>query len=318
MNTKDAFGKAILFGEHSAVYGRAALVAGIAGGMKLVSAAPRERGVSVRVGSWGMHESDSSQNDVGECIRILDRLVGGGTGAELEFDTAMPPSAGLGSSASLAVAVARAISAVRGFALSDGEAQALAHESEKVFHGTPSGLDDTAAAFGGVILFRRGGWGGLDGRYDHCARLTERAIKVSCPSQKIVIGHTGVTRSTRKMVGHVRSRREECRQKVESMFDEIEVCLETGVDALQQGDQRGLGKAMSRNHEVLRELGVSSPEVEEMLGIAASAGASGGKLTGAGGGGCVIVVAPGRETGVLDRWMARGYRGWITTVEGGC
>jgi mevalonate kinase len=70
---------------------------------------------------------------------------------------------------------------------------------------------------------------------------------------------------------------------------------------------------MTRNHELLCGLGVSCPEIDSMIDIAADAGVLGAKMTGAGWGGCVIALSPGREDEVVQAWAAEGFQGW--TVE---
>src|SRR5690606_35106209 len=91
-----------------------------------------------------------------------------------------------------------------------------------------------------------------------------------------------------------------------------------GTTALLAGDLARVGAAMDRAHAVLADLGVSTPRLDALCAAARAAGAHGAKLTGAGGGGAVIAIAPpGREPAVLAAWREAGVTGFAATVGGG-
>jgi mevalonate kinase len=120
------------------------------------------------------------------------------------------------------------------------------------------------------------------------------------------------------MVARVRQRYQENREGTEALFDEIDQCLQEGLAALAEPDPPGLGGAMQRNHQRLKSLGVSCPQIEKMVGLAQEAGASGAKLTGAGGGGGVIAEASGCEDEVLEAWRSSGFDAWrVGFADGG-
>jgi mevalonate kinase len=201
----------------------------------------------------------------------------------------------------LSVALVLALARVRGATLAPAETRELAHEAEKVFHGTPSGVDDAVAAHGGVMFFKSGG-------------RDAEPMDVEMPP--LVIGETGVSRSTARLVEGVRSALRKDGAGVESLFDGIGRCVLDGAEALRAGDHAGLGDAMNRNQRLLERLGVSSPEIDEMVSTAMAEGARGAKLTGAGGGGCVIALAPGREMEIVRGWNRRGFCCWISQTGG--
>jgi len=117
------------------------------------------------------------------------------------------------------------------------------------------------------------------------------------------------------MVEKVRRRWEADRPGVERVFDLIGACVVRGVEALAGGEMRRFADMINRNQEALDGLGLSCPQVDAMIGIARDAGADAAKLTGAGGGGCVFALAPGREERVLDAWRFHGFAGWKVSAR---
>jgi len=310
MKQINAYGKVILFGEHAVVYGHPALALGVPDGMVLHSFARTPARMRVRVQDWDLDVDDTSDMPVGEALRRLSRAMPGEGGCDAVVRSSIPMGAGLGSSAAMAVVLVRALAAARGRDMGQDEIRAMAHLLEHVFHGHPSGIDDAVATYGGLCLFRKEGWD-VRSRANRTYRFIARdVVKVPYSLPPLVIGDTGVGRSTAKMVGLVRQQREEDPERVDAGFVEIESCLQKGLDAIESCDRSGLGKAMLRNQKVLADLGLSCPDIERMISLALGAGAYGAKLTGAGGGGCVVTLAPGREKAVIEAWACAGYRGW--------
>jgi mevalonate kinase len=214
---------------------------------------------------------------------------------DFEVQATLPARAGLGSSAALAVAMARA-AAREG----TGEADLLAAvaESEAVFHGAPSGIDAAAAFHGGVGTFRKEeGWRPL---------ALQRRLKVC-------VGLSGKPRDTRvqvEAVGRLCARTPVARRTVDVLGE----AAVAGAEALAAGDIDTLGRLFDLAHGLLAGLRVSSPELDTLVHAARAAGAIGAKLTGAGGGGAVIALAPSHGDDVLARWRSLGFEGFATAV----
>ncbi|HET6282482.1 MAG TPA: mevalonate kinase [Polyangia bacterium] len=290
-------GKLILIGEHAVVYGYPALAAGIGLGIMAEATAGTGR-LTIPAWSVAVAAGDDAPPARG-LAAILARL----NAHELDFhlDAQVPPQAGLGSSAAMAVAIARAAAqAVRdqGGAASDADITAAVADAEAVFHGAPSGIDGAAAMLGGVGRFRRGeGW---------------RPVPV-LQSMAICVGLTGKPRDTAAQVAAVARLRERMPVlgKALALFDDL---VSAGERALAVGDVDGLGRLFDVAHGLLASLRVSSAEIETMVHGARAAGAVGAKLTGAGGGGAVIALAPGHEKDVLRHWKRDGFDGFITEI----
>ena len=101
--------------------------------------------------------------------------------------------------------------------------------------------------------------------------------------------------------------------KVLELFADL---VDAGERALAIGDVDGLGRLLDVAHGLLCALRVSSPEIETLVHGARAAGAVGAKLTGAGGGGAVIALAPGHQHDVIARWRRDGFDGFTTTLGG--
>ena len=284
-----AHGKVILLGEHSVVYGHPALAGALADGVT-VEATPG-RGV-LRIPQWScvidpLIDVDATLARAYAAIR--ERANSPKTDLVLTFN--LPTGAGLGSSAAMAVAVGRALG-LEGQALADA-----AMASETVIHGKPSGLDHTVSMAGGFGLFTRAG--GLQ---------SLRAAPLP-----LVIGHTGKARDTKGRVARVAELVNERGDEVRERFRAIEALVARGADAVARGSYGELGAAMNENQRHLEALEVSCAEIERMCGIARDAGAFGAKLTGGGGGGCVIAV--GNDTAVADAWRHAGFVTFTATVR---
>jgi mevalonate kinase len=109
------------------------------------------------------------------------------------------------------------------------------------------------------------------------------------------------------------------RDQKRELFDKtlagIESLVENAVHAIEAGDARGLGELLNYGQMLLSGLFLSTPEIEQAVSVARSAGALGAKLTGAGGGGAVIALSePGESDRILDAWRAAGIDGFATTV----
>jgi len=271
-----AHGKVILLGEHAVVYGRPALAAGI------------ERG-AVAVATGGVESSCLSlrgqclapgEGELGRAFDALRRALEAAA-CRVELSTELPLGAGLGASAALGVATARALiehSPFRGLGPEEKLTRVLsaADAWERVFHGNPSGIDAAAAAIGGCFLFSRAGG------------ITPARLLTSLP---LSIAVAGPPSSTRAMVERVASLRAVHPLALERSFDQIGDLVTRGREAVATGALEELGALLDRNQELLCGLGVSTPELERACEQARSAGALGSKLTGSGGGGSVLALS---------------------------
>jgi hydroxymethylglutaryl-CoA reductase len=202
---------------------------------------------------------------------------------------------GLGGSAAMAVAIVRALDKHFKLGLSDEEVNGLAFESEKVAHGSPSGLDNTLACYAKPLVYRAGD-----------PPLMEQ-LNITKPIHA-VIGMTGYEGLTAKTVGRVREAWKKDPKLYERIFDQIDALTLRGVQAIQDNDLKSLGELMNVCHGMLNALQVSTPELEQLVDIARENGALGAKLTGGGGGGSIIAICDGDTESVVSAIRAAGYQ----------
>ncbi len=290
-------GKVILLGEHAVVYGRPALALGIERGAWAEASPASSEGCTMHVGGWGIDVGEDGEQMLARSFGAVVRATRAdgklSSPVRVVAETDLPPGGGLGCSAALGVAVARALDP----GASSAKIQARVMEWERVFHGNPSGIDGAVATTGGCILFRKG-------------RPVE-PIRARSPLH-LAIGHSGVASSTKSMVESVAKQMHRNPAAVERAWDGVEALVQNASVALMSGDIEGLGRLLDMNQMILAGLLLSTPEIEEMCQVARGAGAFGAKLTGAGGGGCVVALV--HDVDVADRviaaWSQRGYTGF--------
>lgn len=285
--------KVILFGEHFVVYGEPAIVLAIDRRSYAKVENRDDRRVFIHSSNLnlsGYYEDRIfriQQGDYKEARlkfdpiklaidKVLSKYQDANVGLNVEINSTVPVAAGLGSSASVVAAVTAAVGTALKMNISKEDILRIAFEAEKVVHGTASGIDPAIATFGGALLFQT----------DTGFKPLE--VKADIP---LVIGDTGIQRSTRFQVAKVR----ETREKYPQVFDPLTRCAQEivmrAMDALKENDLDSLGELMNINHALLYGLGVSDESLEWLVTAARKAGALGAKLTGAGGGGCMIALA---------------------------
>ena len=293
------YGKVVLLGEHSVVYGRHAIAAPIPITVRALIE-DREEGIVLMIPRWGVEyelagnvtERRSFERPAGV---ILDKLGLSNRGMCIEVFPDVPRSMGLGGSAAIAVAIVRALDRHYQIGLSDEDVNRLAYESEKIAHGSPSGLDNTLACYAKPLVFRPGD-----------PPLVEPLnIRKPIPAVIGITGHEGLTAKT---VGRVREAWQQDKKLYERIFDEIDTLVLSAVKAIQDEDIKALGELMNVNHGMLNALQVSTPELEQLVEIARKNGALGAKLTGGGGGGSIIAVCDGATEPVISAIKDAGFQ----------
>jgi mevalonate kinase len=288
MGRGSGFGKAILFGEHFVVHGVPGIVSAVD------SAADAEvkkngKGITVedeRKGAKGYAEKKKLQQkeSIERMLKAMN-LDPQKVSLKIWLGGNLPGFSGIGASAASSVAIARAIAEELGMDLPDEKINDVAYEAEKAYAGNPSGIDNTAATFGGLIWFKKNLGGG--------ANTIER-LSIREPVE-IVIGNTGIVANTKAMVAGVAERKKRNPEKYGALFKQAEDLAFTARKALEAFNLKQVGKLMNENHRLLQEIEVSCKELDHLVDLSREQGAFGAKLTGGGGGGCMVALTPGKD-----------------------
>ena len=286
----EAPGKAIITGEHFVVHGARALAAAL----------PRKVRVTVEPSTRFHVISDLFKTRESPELVPVSRVVEGMAREFSEKPTVrvtitsdVPGGAGLGSSAATMVAVAAAFSKLNSLGLTANELVDCAMVGEQSIHGKPSGVDPAVCAHGGVILFRPG--------------TVPKRVSFE-GTRSLILSYSGVNRSTRGQIGHVTKMKDRYPGMFESLAAGIGGLSLRASDMLREGNMDGLGTLLTVNHAALMSLGVSNDTLDRMVDLLLTMGSYGAKLTGAGGGGSVLAVAPeGKEKSIVSGLSGRGF-----------
>lgn len=299
--TSRAPGKSILFGEHAVVYGYPAIAVPVFECQAVTTILPNPAGspgdIWIEAQEIGL-SSRLADLDAGHPIRMTITLTQAKLGSRaipacsIKIVSTIPIASGLGSGAAIAVSLARGLSGFLGTPLPDQKVSAIAFEVDKIYHGTPSGIDNTVIAFEKPIFFIR--------------NEPIQMITPGCPLE-FLIADSGIRSSTRKMVFGVKERRDLNQEDYDRIFEKIGKNATIARGEIEAGKIRNVGELMTENHECLRAIGVSHPALDRLVDAALAGGARGAKLSGAGGGGNIVcLVDPDRSADVETRLREAG------------
>ncbi|MFX1564981.1 MAG: mevalonate kinase [Promethearchaeota archaeon] len=306
MGKGSGFGKTILFGEHFVVYGFPAIAAAVGSTTTAIVRRTPEPGWSLKdnrpaVPGYKKKKKDEQKASIENILRFADINLDE-AGITITLGGKLVCASGIGASAASCTALARALNDEFRLGWDDNKVNACAFEGEKGYHGTPSGIDNTAATFGGIVWYIRNLNGGPP---------TIETIKMKEPTD-IVIASTGITASTKEVVADVRRMKDEKGNWFDQITEDYLDIVNTAKQALIDNDLQLVGLLMNQNHNLLIEIGVSCVELEELVGVSRQAGAWGAKLTGTGRGGNMVALTPGRElqNNIFGAVKQRGFSAW--------
>lgn len=303
MISATAPGKVILLGEHAVVYGRPAIAVPVWQAVATAEVAASGAGAGCTLVArdlgqqWRLAEAGDDQP-----LALVARLALTALGLPPDPDwtitlhSTIPIASGLGSGAALSIALVRAIFARAGRDAPPAQVSAIVYESERIYHGTPSGIDNTVIAYGAPIWFVKG--------------QPPAPFRPPQPFT-LVIAHTGIASPTKTTVAAVRAAWQAAPARYEARFDAVAALVTAARGAIQRGDWPLLGMLMDENQALLEQLDVSSPVLERLIDVARGAGALGAKLSGGGRGGNLIALV---QTAAAEAVAAALRAGGAATV----
>jgi mevalonate kinase len=284
MTQASAPGKIILFGEHAVVYGRPAIAVplpSIRASVEIDALPPTGRS-GILVQSPALNTSFllsevSRRDPLALAIHLTFEAlqVTYPPNLRLTIHSDIPISAGLGSGAAVTVAIVRGLCRHFSLSLSNDKVSQLAFEVERLYHGTPSGVDNTVIAYEMPVYFQQ-----------------EKPVERFSINKgfSIILGHSGESTPTAEVVNKVREGWQKDHTSYEKTFDAITRIVNLAYGAMKRGDIDLLGPLMDQNQMHLNDLGVSSKALDKLIETAREAGAYGAKLSGGGKGGFMIAL----------------------------
>ena len=294
--TTSAPGKLLLLGDHAVVYGYPCLVTAVDYRV-FVEVSESDRDEFILPYNNGEHFITSSLSLFRERHKS-NRSVCVKTWASYK------ESYGLGSSSAVTVAFVKALSELFAIKLSNQALFDLCYQVVLRVQEVGSGFDIAAAIYGNTLYFVTAG-------------KIIKPLKVD--SLPLIVAYSGIKADTAILVKQVKKLREEKPTMVNDVYTQSASLVEKGKDSLLVNDYKTFGRLMNENHTVLRQLKVSTPKLDELVETSTKAGAYGAKLSGAGGGDCMIALAP--EEKRIEVEKALGHAGAtvlsVTTSEEG-
>ena len=287
MGRGSGFGKTIFIGDQFVLYGVPAVV----------SALPYETVADVeRIdgGGWILEDNRSEipgykerkkEQQVESINRILDvmKIDVKKNPIKITYGGTLLAGSGVGASAASCVSLARALNEEFNLGLSLDEINNVGWEGEFAYHGLPSGVDNTASTYGGIMLFQ--------------VKNNQKSfdkIRIKKPIQ-VVLGNSGVTADTSALRGITEKQKESDPELFWSRLKTITAQVYEVKKGIEAGDLEKVGTTLTENHDILIEMGLSHEKLISLCNLARKEGALGAKLTGGGMGGYMLALTPGKD-----------------------
>ena len=310
--TVSAPGKLMLLGEHAVVYNHPCLVTAVDQRMYVIIEVINEpifelHAPDVQVTDYKKPISEVGRGDISKGAKFVEiavtnilshpELVSGfrnkfgmkkrqvqndNLGIRITTKSDFSSQFGLGSSSSSAVCTIKAVSELLGLNLSEKEIFDLSYKTILDIQGKGSGFDVAAATYGGTLYYMTAG------------KVIE-SFKID--SSPLIMGYSGIKADTVTLMNKVKGEFSNKQSRLEEIYDSIEVLVNQAKDAIMKMDWEMLGLLMNKNQKYLKDLGVSIEKLDSMIKASINAGAYGAKLSGAGGGDCMVAVVSDEKRG---------------------
>ncbi len=308
MSKGSGFGKTILIGDQFVLEEVPAIVSAIP--FETVAEVERIDGDGwvlednrVEVPGYKDKKKDQQTVSISRILEVMN-IDAKKTPLKITYGGALLAGSGVGASAASCVSLARALNAEFGLGYSIEQINHVGWEGEFAYHGIPSGVDNTASTYGGLLLY----W--IKDDEKHFEKIAAKK------PLHIVLGNSGVTSNTALLDDYVEQMKDSDPPLFKSRMDAITAQVHEMRAALEAGDLEKVGAIMTANHEILIEMGLSHEILIKLCNMALEMGAHGAKVTGGGRGGYMNALAPNKEVqGAIAAAMeAEGYKVILTTI----
>ena len=306
--TVSAPGKLMLLGEHAVVYNHPCLVTAVDQRMRAtveVNDKPilEINAPDVQISNYKKPMDQIGQGDIPKGAKFVEVAVSNilsrfrnkfgmteKNGLKITTTSEFSSQFGFGSSSASTVCTIKAISELLGLNLSQEEIFDLSYKTVLDIQGKGSGFDVAAAVYGGILYYVTGG------------KVIE-PLKID--SLPLIVGYSGVKADTVTLINKVKESFAKRQDRLNEIYNNIEDLVNSARAALIKKDWKKFGSLMNNNQELLGELGVSIEKLDRMVKGALEAGAYGAKLSGAGGGDCMIAISPNNKKQKVKKGIAK-------------
>lgn len=305
-------GKLMLFGEHAVVYGSPCIVTAVDQRVRVSVVGNGAGEIHVSSPNVGLDEYHKSlerlgMDDVPKSMAFVEHLVKRvyekhklSEGIRIETESDFSTQFGFGSSAAVVAALAAALNEYFGLGMGKKELFQLAYQAVLDVQGVGSGFDVAASVYGGTLYYVTPG------------DIIENIFDGDLP---MVVGYTGIKADTPTLVRQVAElKRQE--KWVDSVFGDIKDLVNQAKTSFLENDFVRLGTLMQRNQQLLATLNVSSRELDKLIRVTQDAGAYGAKLSGAGGGDCMIALVPEEKRRAVGEAIELAGGVWMQVKTG--
>ncbi len=281
-------GKLMLFGEHAVVHGRPCIVTAVNHRMSVEINKREDDRIILNAPDMNVNDYSVSLEDLNKehpkevrfalaAVKNFFGKYGLRSGLNIKTKSEFSSKFGFGSSSAVTVCTLKTLSELFKINMNEKELFELAYKTVIDIQGVGSGFDVAAAIHGGTLYFVTGG----------------KAIEpLNIEEIPLIVGYTGIKADTATLVKMVEKEFKENPLKVNRIFDNIKNIVENAKKDIIESNWKRVGELMNRNQSLLRRLDVTSKELENLISTSIKAGAYGAKLSGAGGGDCMIALAP--------------------------
>lgn len=286
--TISAPGKLMLFGEHAVIYGKPCIV--IAVNQRIFTKVEKTDDDSIvidapelKIDNYSIEISGLGKTEYPKEVKFVLKAVGNffkkyevSSGLKIVTKSEFSNLFGFGSSSAVTICVIKALSEIFDIEVDNKSLFDIAYRTVLDIQGLGSGFDLAAAIWGGTLYFVAGG---------------KKVTPIKVQTLPLVVGYTGIKADTSNLVRQVAEMRKNKERSVDKIFNSIGQIVEKAANLLKISDFRKLGILMNENQKLLAKLGVSSKKLDTLIKAANKSGAYGAKLSGAGGGDCMIALA---------------------------
>jgi len=296
--TVSAPGKLMLLGEHAVVYDRPCLVTAIDWRIKIKAERTNEPVLKIEARDIGLKGYEKPLENIKKSAvpkeaKFIEVAVGNffekykiQGGIKMESKSEFSSKFGLGSSSATIACTIKALSELFGVEMKQRDIFDLSYKTILDIQGKGSGFDAAAAVYGGTLYFITGG---------------KTIEPIGIDSLPLIVAYSGIKDDTATLIRQVSEKAGIYPNIINGIYNQIAELVESGKTALKNENWRVLGELMNFNQGYLKSLGVSTKKLSDMIYAAIDAGAWGSKLSGAGGGDCIIALAPENKRNDVQR-----------------